>query len=297
MSETGIEPVTDPDDAFGTLASETRVAILRALWNVDGHEASFSELQEAAGVTDSGKFNYHVSQFDGQFVEHTDAGYRLTEAGVRLVGALVGGTYTSRGTTGPVPVDEPCPTCGGALTFEYGDETATVDCESCGRLSTYPVPPGVLADRPRGALPDVVQQYAYATIDRASRGLCPQCDGPTDTSLVTAATTADDDSTPPRALDDIPMARSECRRCGHTVDTTARIHLARHPAVVAFLHDHGIDYRDRSVWRLGDVTETSARVTGRDPLRARVTYVEGGEELAVTVDDALSVVATDRRPA
>jgi hypothetical protein len=90
------------------------------------------------------------------------------------------------------------------------------------------------------------------------------------------------------------MARSECRRCGHTVDASLPIRFVRHPAVVSFLHDHGVDYRDLSLFDLGGVAEDAARVTGRDPLRATVTYREGDGELTLDVDAALTVVGSDR---
>lgn len=295
MDGTSRVAATDPGEAFGTLASEIRVTILRALWDADDQVVPFSDLQSAVDVEDSGKFNYHVGRFDGRFVERTDDGYRLTQAGVRLVGALIGGSYTSRDGTGPVAVEDACPACAGELTFEYADDHGLIDCESCGRLSEYPVPPGVLADRDEDELASAVQQYAHSVIERASRGFCPQCEGPTDSRLVTAATTADDASTPPRALEDIPMARSDCRRCGRSVDTTVRIRLVRHPAVVSFFHDRGVDYRDLSIWRLGGLDDDVASVTGRAPLEATVSYTADGDKLALIVDESLSVVAVDRQ--
>lgn len=74
------------------LADETRIAILRELYAVtanDGGEGlSFSTLRRRVGVSDSGRFNYHLDQLTGQLVRKTDDRYTLTRVGERLVHAF-----------------------------------------------------------------------------------------------------------------------------------------------------------------------------------------------------------------
>lgn len=62
-----------PDDAFGLLGNETRLAILQALGDA-ADPLSFSELRDRVWVSDSGQFNYHLDQLTGPFVGQTDEG-------------------------------------------------------------------------------------------------------------------------------------------------------------------------------------------------------------------------------
>lgn len=71
-----------------------RIGILEALVQkrVDDPRspgASFSELRERVGVTDSGWFNHHLDKLTGRFVRETDAGYGLNAAGQEVVGAVL----------------------------------------------------------------------------------------------------------------------------------------------------------------------------------------------------------------
>ncbi|WP_265110136.1 ArsR/SmtB family transcription factor [Halosolutus halophilus] len=97
----------DPTDALEVLGNETRIAILRALAEVD-EPLSFSELRERVGIRDSGKFNYHLTRLCEYFVRETDGGYELGPAGTRLI-ANVEPTGTPLETTS---TDGPCPVCG-----------------------------------------------------------------------------------------------------------------------------------------------------------------------------------------
>ena len=189
MSDHPFVDAVDPEVAFDILSDPTRVAILRALWEAAGHEATFSELREATDVADSGRFNYHLGRFDGTFVTKADEGYRLRLAGVQVVGSILAGAYTKEGFADPVAVEESCPLCGGALTFRYEQEVGTVDCEDCGVLSRFGVPPGVLADYELAAFPAVVERYARSRARLAREGFCPYCEGRTDPRLTTAAET------------------------------------------------------------------------------------------------------------
>lgn len=86
-----------PSEAFQTLASEVRVAVLVALLAAEraGDEPlSFSRLQSAAGSDSSAGFAYHLRQLSGHFVRQCDSGYVLTPAGRRAAETVVAGTFT-----------------------------------------------------------------------------------------------------------------------------------------------------------------------------------------------------------
>ena len=89
-----------PDDAFTLLADGTRIKIIRALGDASTpgvpETLSFAELRRRADISGSGRFNYHLGKLEGQFVEATDEGYRLSYPGVRVYQAIKAGTFTDR---------------------------------------------------------------------------------------------------------------------------------------------------------------------------------------------------------
>lgn len=90
-----------PSEAFQTLASEVRVAVLVALLRAerDGDgPRSFSELQERVGSESSAGFAYHLRQLSGHFVRKTTEGYELTPAGRRAARAVLTGAFTNQGS-------------------------------------------------------------------------------------------------------------------------------------------------------------------------------------------------------
>ncbi|MFC7072316.1 winged helix-turn-helix domain-containing protein [Halovenus rubra] len=76
--------------AIGSLlADETRIAILTELYAVSDTEGlSFSTLRRQVGVSDSGRFNYHLDQLSGELVRKRDEKYTLTSVGKQLVMAF-----------------------------------------------------------------------------------------------------------------------------------------------------------------------------------------------------------------
>ncbi|MGM0606039.1 MAG: DUF7351 domain-containing protein [Halobacteriota archaeon] len=309
---------SDPDEVFTSLADPTRVAILQSLWETDGHEATFSEIRTAVGMSDSGQFNYHLNTLTGQFVAKTDAGYSLTQAGELINGAIATGAYTLDAAIDPITLEPPCPTCGGTKTFYYEDETVRIECDSCPITSGFVVPPGVFAGYDRESIPDVASRYLRSTFQTIKSGFCWYCEGrirPTVDSVVDvfasldglpegvpevadspSESTADlleqfDIPTDMAAqLHDIPWVKYECDRCGATPTTSLDFVFLDHPAVVSFYHDHGIDVREQSMWELELVSTDRAAIRRRDPFRAHVTYRVGDDSLTIVVDDALDVV-------
>ena len=98
-SETGEATPLSPDEAFSVLGDQARLGILRALATADGPLA-YVELYDAVEYDDSSNFSYHLDKLVGHFVRKTDDGYRLYDAGRRVVEAVVSGAVTdTRGRT------------------------------------------------------------------------------------------------------------------------------------------------------------------------------------------------------
>jgi hypothetical protein len=86
-----------PSEAFQTLASEVRVAVLVELLAAERAgetPLSFSALQAAAGHDSSAGFAYHLRQLSGAFVEGGEAGYVLTPEGRRAAEFVLEGAFT-----------------------------------------------------------------------------------------------------------------------------------------------------------------------------------------------------------
>lgn len=90
---------------------------------------SFTELWEAVGIEDSGRFNYHLDKLVGRFVHRTPKGYMLTVAGHRLAGSIIAGRYDTVAAA-PERVDRYCPACSGQLTAMYTGGALSLLCEN-----------------------------------------------------------------------------------------------------------------------------------------------------------------------
>ncbi|WP_227380085.1 winged helix-turn-helix domain-containing protein [Haladaptatus halobius] len=100
-------------DALSTLASEHRIAILRALATAE-KPLTFSELRERVGIRDTGRFNYHLSKLRERFVHETDDGYDLGHAGERVILAAADAdseSASARAEASENTANEVCPVC------------------------------------------------------------------------------------------------------------------------------------------------------------------------------------------
>ena len=292
MSETRPVETGEPEEAFAALSDETRVDILRALWNAEDREATFSELREAADVADSGQFNYHLDKLVGRFVQKTDDGYELTLAGLHVNGAIRAGAYTMEATIDPVEIDHPCPSCGGVRRFRYEDETARIDCADCAFTLSSPVPPGVFADYDRETAPTVASRYFRTIIGQVSDGFCWYCHGPVELTIRSLAAASEVEI--PEELADLPFAHFECERCAADITSDLGSALVDHPAVGGFYFDHDVDVRERPFHTFNALDPDRSEIRQRDPFRASVTFSVDSDSLTLVVDENGDVVDVER---
>ncbi|MGB9965508.1 ArsR/SmtB family transcription factor [Halobacterium hubeiense] len=261
-------------DAFALLADETRAGILRELAahrrrDPDGGLA-FSELRERVGVRDSGNFNHHLRKLTGRFVADTAAGYRLTPAGTRLA-ALVAAGFESSESVDAERIDGTCPGCGSPLAVSYEDGVVTVACENDHLLPQSLVQPPA-ADRDSEGLAAVASLSALQTAECVAAGVCTVCDGVVETELSRTGHEV------------LPFAYvSTCTVCDTPVTVPPGLVLARHPAVVSFWYERGVDGFETPVWEL-PVWDADERVVEEDPLALAVTLSLDGDELQMRLD-------------
>lgn len=274
----GDEGPTGPERAFSLLSDETRLAILDALRAAD-KPLAFSELRERIGNPDSGQFNYHLDALQKHFVTKTSHGYRLTGAGREVVRAILAGSITDRPCVKPGPIDGECTTCGATLVVEY-DGRGIIECPDCGETVMWnEFPPAGLKGRSATELASALDAWVRYRFSLAMAGVCPNCASQTEAEL--------DDGTP----EDVATLH-RCSHCGYEARVPLIGHLIRHPAVVSFFHDHGIDVMERPYWRLQQI-EFDLETVETGPWAARVTLWAGRATLSLVVNDRLEITVRD----
>jgi len=279
------------EDVFGLLGNDTRVDVLRALWEAqtaDEDPLSFSTLRDRTGVRDSGRFNYHLEKLCPEFVRKRDGGYTLTHAGEQLMGDAVSGTYTAveERTVAPTTVGD-CSVqgCDGRTEVTYRDGNAVFGCDTCDRTPDRTPAPPIIVDAPgHGSLPETASQYSLVLAERTNRGFCHLCDGPVERTV----TRLHPEYEP--ILDGAVDVIHVCEACGNRRRSGSRTVLIGHPAVVSLLYDAGVDYRTTPIWEQTWLTEATERLVDTAPARVVVTVTIDGTEHTFTLDEHLEVV-------
>ncbi|PSQ19833.1 transcriptional regulator [Halobacteriales archaeon QS_8_69_26] len=273
-------------EAFGILGNETRTEILRALVERDDEAPlSFSELREAVGTGDSGRFNYHLQQLVGHFVEHDEDGYAFRYHGRRIAHAILAGTFTDRARVAPAPAPGACYACGAeALEGSYENETLTIRCTACEeRIVSVPFSPAAVRGRTPAEVFAAFDRWSTAQANLAAGGVCPECTGHMDGRVTTDV--AD-------YLDFDVLPRFECRVCRRTATTSFGSVALNHPAVQSFHHRHDAYPRQRPYWTIPQlVSDRHTEVLSEDPWRVRVAFpIEDGPRVEATIDGSVAVV-------
>lgn len=281
-------PGLSPEEAFKILGNETRVLILRTLWEADGEPVGFSALYRRTGVEDSGQFNYHLDRLVDHFVTTTSNGYELTTAGAHVVRSVVAGTATERPTIDPVTVNEECPVCGSTVRVRYEHGTLSITCAGCegfwpdrdhpeGTLGTFSFPPAALRDRaPR----DVLRAGALYLVehgDMAMKGVCPTCAGRVERTLKLCS----DHDTSDGACETcgnpfVGILRLSCSTCRSTIRAPSFTMLYHHPTVESMYSAEPGLQEDPWTWMWRGV-HWEESVVSEDPPRFRIVVEYGGE--------------------
>jgi hypothetical protein len=326
--EGGRDPIAAASDAFAALGSETRMGVVRTLFEAERDAGrpvtrSFSALFEASDEETTAGFAYHLRELPETYVQKVlagdaaagadaqeseadgdaEAGYRLTAAGRRVARAIAAGTLTESADRAPVNLSASCPFCAEPALTAAGDDTVlTVACGGCEReILALPFPPAGYRAHDDGSLPTAVNDYYRGRIATMREGTCPECGGPVETAAellgeeahpgekgATEAPLSEETAT------DSPVARARmaCTACGYRLRCPVTLTVLDEPAVVAAFHAVGVDLSTRPLWNVGP--EWGERVVSTDPLAVRVTAHVGDTDLACFVGRDLSVVYTDQ---
>lgn len=318
MAETRLTPEIEldgmsPEEAFSVLGDGTRLSIVRVLWKADAFRQyddldtsattiSFSELRRHVGIDDNGQFNYHLSKLVPYFVQQTEDGYRLSEAGkkiARTVVAIAG--EQSLGVTEEVNAD--CPMCGATLTATYEDQWLQFACAECDGLFGDAVPNGTILHSPfapaglSGQSPgDALTTSIYRCmldLTYMMQGVCRECAGPIQgvISVCDEHERRDDEpcgdcGTPFQAWGEL-----RCETCQFGKRLPVDLCIMGLPQVIGFLYTQDINVLAPSVEEVVDLLQTqvsTAVTTG--PLRLSATVTAGDDDLTVTLDEEMTVL-------
>ncbi|HET7325293.1 MAG TPA: winged helix-turn-helix domain-containing protein [Halococcus sp.] len=274
------------ESAFRVLANETRVRILFALYDAPERVVSFSALNDRVGLSDSGRFNYHLKQLTGRFIYRTEEGYALLFSGLAVCRSMLAALDEGRRTIEPFSLDSECYNCGTTLVARYDHEYVVIRCPNCGvEFHDFPFPPGTLAGRNPEELLSIYDGWMRAQTALALSGLCTWCFGRRHSEIVAGEEPSD------------PNVRvvHTCERCGADMYTTVGETFQNYPAVISFLDDHGIDVSRTPSWDLEFLwSDEYVTVLTEDPWRVRLRIPLDDETLTLTLDGDVTVLDVTR---
>jgi len=303
-----------PDEAFAALGNETRLEIIRVLWQAgalqeydDVDETTettigFSDLRRRVDLRDNGRFNYHLSKLVPHFVRQTDDGYRLSGAGKKIARTVVAISGEPAPDLTATP-DTDCPICGSAITATYEDQWLRFTCTECDGLFGDAAPEGAIlhSSFPAAGLTDRTSEGALSTglyrcmldLTYLNRGVCRECAS----SISTSMSICDDHSvTGAKACDTCGMPFSvlveyRCETCRFAKHLPVEICVMGLTPVIGFLYHQDVDVLAPSLDEIVDVFQTQVEtVVSEEPRRVTVTVQDGDDALTVTLDEEMTVL-------
>lgn len=302
-------------EAFKLLSDETRLAILLALWEAYNpyqtkEAVAFSKLYDQVAVRDSANFTYHLDRLTDHFVQKTDEGYYLRNAGFRIVRAIIAGRGLENTTVSPADLGIVCHRCGdGQMEISYNNEAVYLTCSKCegftdaedyphGTIAKFELDSAGLNGRQPSELLAASAIRGWNNHRMMSQGVCPACSGTIDASLQLCEehTPGPGEVCPNCGTCDSARVRYVCTVCKHRNRRPVELTVIDHPAVTSFYYDHGIDIR----WEIDDVGEVlrilehlwnvEHTLVSTDPVRIRVMVPCEGDELYLMLDEKWDVI-------
>ncbi|QLH81878.1 DUF7351 domain-containing protein [Halosimplex pelagicum] len=291
--------------AFESLTDETRQAAVEELydltWDADSG-ATFTELREAVGVRDPGRFHYHVEKLAETFVRKRDEEYWPLEGRLRAAVAFAA-CHRSPPVEGDVPTEwvrwsaatrYECPFCERFLAA-VGTERESLDllCAEHGTVFRQVLAPGPDAADPQVWFDAAVRAY-HQDAETLREGRCPWCHDSVETTLRYGRLSYTSD-----AVDAVPWpslwGRYDCTACPHETWRPLAVALSTNGRVRRFFHARGIDLRREPTPRryVADAEAVDGDADGPGPERATLTYRVGDATLSLTVDEGVAVESVE----
>lgn len=271
-----------PDEAFWLLGEETRLGILRAVWEADRTPVPFTEIRDRVGKPDSGAFNYHLDKLRGPFLVRTDDGYELSQAGREVLRAIMAGVLTEQPDLEAGSIDGSCVYCDGGLVAEY-DRYGVVKCGDCDEVVMWnEFPPAGLLGRSDPEFAEAFDRWTQHRFRLAMDRVCPNC-----ASRMSVERSGVSGKGGGASL----ASEFRCDTCKYEARVPLFGHVIGHPAVISFFYESDIDVTGLTYWRMRELADAFSEViVSEDPWRVEVTVVCDDRELVVQVDDTFAVI-------
>lgn len=297
-----------PDEAFSVLGNETRLGILQTLAEAES-PLTFSELYDRIEYDPSTNFSYHLQKLEGHFVQKTDQGYELGQAGTRVVQAVLSGTVTESPRLERTRIDHRCEFCGAPTEISYTGGILGLYCTECSSAATeswpdefqgfirgQPLPPAGLQSRTADEIYRTAAVRGYLQGVSIANDICPECSAPLDYSI--------------DKCNDHQHEADFCEACGRrwpvlvvnrctncTIEGGIRLrtYVLTSVEVLAFLTTHGMNPLAPSKEPWAELDAYYETVRSMEPFEVRVTISVDGDAISVSVDEELSVYDITRR--
>lgn len=305
---------SDGNEAFQLLSDETRIGILRVLWDAHdpAHETPvrFADLRERLGVEDPGRLNYHLNKLMDRFVRRTDAGYELMDSGKRVVRMVLSGTAIDDPEIDPVAVDISCWYCGGGVEWSYRDGWRYLECTSCDARCVESFPPGVISknefppsglrDRTPNEINDADRIWGAHRRASVMDAVCPECAGDMPVTGIDICEDHRPDWDTYQFCETCGsifwmLVSHVCEGCKYRWRMPTLFYPSREPAVIAFYYDHGVEFDLATYEQRALLLDFEEELVSRDPLRIQLSIQLDDETLQLTYDERMDVVDERRQ--
>jgi DNA-binding transcriptional ArsR family regulator len=287
------------DDVFSVLGDETRIEILIQLAEIAsekgiGSGLGFSALQDRVGVTDSGRFNYHLDKLTGQFVAKADGEYVARWPALMLIAAIHAGLYgdTTAFESESAVTEFRCSECHDTLEVRFAEGTlgtgVYMHCEEHGRMDDYWFPPGAQSGRSLRDAMRVAYTRLLTNVRLARQGICMECWGRVSTDYPAGRP----DGAPEGAMpqEEYTFVRFQCERCWNQLRVPLRTYIMTHAVVEAAFARRGYERLDATDMLTAERGVTCEEVVvSEQPPRRSVGITFDDETLVVSVDEECSV--------
>lgn len=300
-------------EAFSVLGNQTRLSILLALWEAfdpfaEENAVSFSELRDRVGMRDSGQFNYHLDQLTGHFIEKTDVGYKLRNAGHQLVRTVIAGAGIEEPSVDRAEIDRECMHCGAPTAITYEEEWLYLVCTECdgtwggrddvpdGVLAGGEFPPAGLTNRSPEEMWNANTIAIHQAQESGIEGVCDACLGPMESSLDICEDHASQGMCDNCGRSLAIIAHLECSVCKNYHGAPPHSLVKHHPAVVGFYYERGVPIQyevdDVETGRQASIhfADHEQELISAEPPRVRVTIQCEGDSMELILDENLTVI-------
>lgn len=287
--------VDEPDfetiaDQFAVLAHPLRVHILVVLAEtrrpgLQQRGMSYSALRSALDEPPGGRFNYHLGELQGGFVDSEDGHYWLTGAGSRVVNEMYAGTFSGLAPTMSGPLDLECPHDGNQVTGRFEDGIFSVSCPDHGVIFRQPLLFNVATDRTIRDLRSWSEEALLHQIRSVTCDICPYCAGRFRDPSFETYTVDDAAWVEVLEVEETVVITVECQQCGIFINAPAHYYGLIQTATTVFLFEHGMEVRS-ILWGAASTIDHPTRLL-EDGVSIR--FELEAEHLEIELDSSLDV--------